>query len=533
MSMPDDILHHQHLLEVHRRSLAHYQVQLAQLGTGFAPPGVTHGIAEARAGIAKCKQVLRGLGVVVGDAPDDLEPASSPFLRAVSSFIPVVREPAPDFVGREAEIAQVRRVYHRATIKGTVVAISGVRGMGGVGKTELALALAHSLADLFPDGQIFIELRGVSAPLSPSIALQSVLSQLGDTTPPTIDIDLLKQRYRSRLHGQRVLIIADDARDAEHVRPLLPPSGCGLLITSRQHFVVPGMLPEATLNLRTLPESDAVNLLHSICARIGDRAPELAMLCGYLPLALRVSASLLATDESLGVDQYIKRLTNERTRLAQLHDPDSSELDVEASLRLSYDVLEKTAKAILCQLGTIPSSFDLEMALALVSLDEDAEPFIRQLYRRSLLEWDEITERYSLHDLVRALVVGELTHEQSLELHQKYIFAIIHSYQSLFRRMNTEVNLVRIDYIKTQIQTTADELWHLLESDLQKLARSQRNIAGILSVDIDQLAITYFTYILLELPKIRLDTYSNIQGYLIVVAKNRFFDEIRLDRNII
>src|SRR5262249_3863826 len=146
------------------------------------------------------------------------------------------------------------------------------------------------------------------------------------------DLAQLQARYQATLEGKRMLILADDAKDIAQVRPLIPPPGCALLVTGRARFTLPGM---ATCDLEALPEAEAMELLLEICPRIGEAAARLAQLCGCLPLALRISASVLASDDTLGVARYLKRL--DRERLAALRDPDEPEADVEASLRLSFD----------------------------------------------------------------------------------------------------------------------------------------------------------------------------------------------------
>lgn len=525
MPTQEDIDNQQQLLDTHRRTLVHYLRQRAQFGTAHEPPSVAHGIAEARAEIRRVKAILAGWGVAVADGPDETEPATGPKTGTAAPLTPVVREPVPDFVGRAAEIAQVRRVFSRVTDHGAIAAISGVRGMGGVGKTELACAVAQSLADLFPDGQMLVELRGASAPLPPALALQTVLTMLGDTLPPQLEVDLLRQRYQARLRGMRVLIIADDARDAEHVKPLLPLAGCALLITSRQHFVVPGMLPAATINLRTLLPAEAAQLLLAICDRIDTFAPKLAQLCGYLPLALRVSASLLAADESFTVERYIERLADERTRLAQLRDPDNANLDVEASLRLSYDALNGPSKAALCQLSVLTTSFDLDVALTIVSVGAEGEPLIRQLYRRSLIEWDAVAERYSLHDLVRALAAAELTAEQWAEAMQRYLPAVVRSYQASYARLQTTMDSLRIERLRAQLQASADELWRLLESNLMQETQPWVRIG--MAPDAGALAMMRFAYILEALPRLKVDRQRTMRKLLLAVGQRGLIGEYR------
>src|SRR5439155_11374835 len=139
-------------------------------------------------------------------------------------------------------------------------------------------------------------------------------------------------------------ILADDARDAAQVGPLLPPPGSALLVTSRNRFNLPGM---AALDLEVLPQDEAEALLLKICPRVGESAARLAQLCGRLPLALRISAGLLANDRTLSVTRYLERQAGERARLAHLRDPDDPRLSVEASLHLSYDALDTLAQSVL------------------------------------------------------------------------------------------------------------------------------------------------------------------------------------------
>ncbi len=154
----------------------------------------------------------------------------------------------------------------------------------------------------------------------------------------------------------------------------------------------------------------SAKLLLKICPRISEHAPQLAKSCGYLPLALRVSAGLLQSDDTQDVKRYLDRLADERSKLAALRDPDDPELDVEASLKLSYDALEPAAQEVLCQLSVLPASFVLSIAEAVVKTESGVpmEEVLGTLRRRSLLEWDAETRRYGLHDLVRAFGAARL-----------------------------------------------------------------------------------------------------------------------------
>ena len=179
-----------------------------------------------------------------------------------------------------------------------------------MGKTALALKLAAELAPRYPDAQFFVDLQGLSdKPLRPADALAQVIRAYQPEAKLLESEAELRAQYYSALHGQRALLLLDNARDAAQVAPLLPPpQGCAVLVTSRQHFVAPGLF---SLDLEVLPEADARDLLLAIAPSLNahkgldlESVPRkgvqvrgdarIAELCGYLPPALRVTASALA-----------------------------------------------------------------------------------------------------------------------------------------------------------------------------------------------------------------------------------------------
>jgi hypothetical protein len=222
--------------------------------------------------------------VIINPPPPPPTPALPLNLRQIS-------EPTKDFVGREGEIETLLAAFDGA---GRGAVISGVRGMGGVGKTELACVLAKRLKDRFPDGQIAFNLRGASEddssnPATAVEAVQHVLRSFHPDAKLPEDLDQLKGLYHSVLDGKQVLLMMDNARDAGQLAPLTPPpDGCALMVTSRHRFTLAGM---AAIDLDTLPPEEARDLLLEICPRIGEHAGALAKRCGYLPLALRLAAS--------------------------------------------------------------------------------------------------------------------------------------------------------------------------------------------------------------------------------------------------
>jgi len=356
--------------------------------------------------------------------PLDLDQAEINNLLCAAHYLPEceplkaphqLRSAIGDFVGRldEVEILSTGMRAVLAQERGGA-AIGIVRGMAGVGKTELAYAVAQELVPTFSDAQLVVELRGASStPLSPIQALQTVIRAFEPGRHLSDDESELQALYRHYLDGKRVLILADDAKDAAQAQPLLPPVGCALLVTSRARFRLPGAV---VLDLRVLPPPEAESLLITIWPHIDAAAAELAQLCGYLPLALRISASLLANDSRNRVSEYLALLKSESSRgmqktsgrLAHLRDPDDPHASVEASIKLSYNSLPSAAQQALAQLGVFPASFDLAAAEAVVVGVGILEDTLGLLRRRSLLEWDEPTNRYALHDLVREFAIVQL-----------------------------------------------------------------------------------------------------------------------------
>ena len=293
--------------------------------------------------------------------------------------------PPADFTGREAELTQLI-----TAIEGGGATISGLRGMGGVGKTVLALKLAEQLTPQYPDAQFYLDLRGADPqPLSSADAMAHVIRAYHPTARLPESEAELSGLYRSVLHDQRALLLMDNAAGREQVAPLVPPAGSVMLVTSRRHFTLPGL---QAVNLDTLPPADARALLLKIAPRIGDCADEMAALCGCLPLALRLAGSILAERVDLSPVSFLERLTDAQTRLGL----------VDASLRLSYELLSEEAQRLWCMLAVFPGTFDSTAAAAVWEMEPDAaQDGLSELVRYSLVEWNPGAARYGLHDLAR------------------------------------------------------------------------------------------------------------------------------------
>ncbi|MBB5869993.1 tetratricopeptide (TPR) repeat protein [Allocatelliglobosispora scoriae] len=340
-----------------------------------------------------------------------------------------LRAPAGDFVGRSAELEAVLAAL-RSTRDAPII---GLRGMAGIGKTELALLAANRVRDTYPDAQLVVHLHGVGAePLPPAQALRQIIHALTPDARLDDDLDTLQRRYCSVLGGQRVLIVADDACDAGQVRHLLPPAGSALLVTSRQRFTLPGM---RAVDLEQFAEVEAVRMLRTICDRVSDaQARTIARACGYLPLALRISGGLLANDPALPVAEHIAALLDRCRPLARLRDPDDAHLDIEASLSLSYDRLDDPARAVFRQLSVFVADFGSELAAEVVRAPGDVGEACRLLLRRSLVGYDPIRRRWRLHDLVRELAAGHLAAAGEVEAAMwRYAEACLRTAESIQR----------------------------------------------------------------------------------------------------
>lgn len=322
-----------------------------------------------------------------------------------------LRAPTPDFVGRVQETDRLVTALSGVGAAGTFASISGVRGMGGIGKTELAYVVGQRLSPIFPDAQLVIDLQGSrSAALAPERVLQTIIQAFYPEAQLPDDLPSLVTRYRAVLTGRRVLIIADDARDAAQVRALATPPGSVLLITSRNRFVLPGML---CIDLEMLDDAEALYLLQQIAPALSeDQAEAIGHACGNHPLALRIAASVLASG-ALNPDRYLARLADERKKLAALRDPDepdNPDLSVEASLALSYALLDDSAQAMLRSCGLFAADFDRAAVGALLDVMDDdlVEAGLDLLHRRSLVAHDRARQRYDLHELVRVFALARL-----------------------------------------------------------------------------------------------------------------------------
>jgi tetratricopeptide (TPR) repeat protein len=328
-----------------------------------------------------------------------------------------VRAPVADFTGRDEEIAALmahlspRQTSEISADFGGLALISGIHGMGGVGKTELALVLAHRLAPRYPDAQLMFELQPGGQALPAEALLAAVLHAFQPEARLPDALAELQALYYQALAGKRGLLLLDNAATVDQVRPLLPPpAGWAVLVTSRRRFPLPaGQMRD----LNALPEPDAVVLLERMLRdggredivgegdRKGTSLQQLAERCGRLPLALRLAAGYLTAYADWSLDDYLAGLEGERLKYLTVE----GEPSIEAVLGLSVDALARE-DAILASrwhdLAVFPAPFDCAAAAAVWDIPTpDARAALSALLSRSLLEYDRPTDTYTLHDLLR------------------------------------------------------------------------------------------------------------------------------------
>jgi tetratricopeptide (TPR) repeat protein/DNA-binding XRE family transcriptional regulator len=324
------------------------------------------------------------------------------------------------FTGRAAELAALTRILNDAAGSGTpgTVVISAIEGTAGVGKTALALHWAHQVARRFGNGQLYANLRGfdpAGTPATPAEAICGFLSALGvppERIPPAPDAQAAL--YRSLLADRQTLIVLDNARDEQQVRPLLPASRASLvLVTSRNQLSGLSAADGARLlALDVLTHAEAVQLL---TARIGraraaagpDAIAEIATLCACLPLALTVAAARAAARPSFPLATVAEELRDTAGRLDILDagDPLAS---VRTVFSWSYRQLSTGAARMFRLLGLHPGpDFTIPAAASLAAV---AEPGTRSLLRelnRAHLITEHAPGRYTFHDLLRAYAADQ------------------------------------------------------------------------------------------------------------------------------
>jgi DNA-binding SARP family transcriptional activator/Flp pilus assembly protein TadD len=341
---------------------------------------------------------------------------------------PIPRELPHDvhgFHGRDTELAYLERLAAAGSDVGGPATICAIDGTAGVGKTALAIRFAHRVADRFPDGQLYVNLRGFDpcdSPLSADDVLDQFLRSLG-IHPEQIPAapDERTRLYRSTLADRRILLLLDNAATAEQVRPLVPGTGaCLALVTSRRRLS--GLLARdgaQPLTIEVLTQPDAVALITAIAgadsvAAEPEATAELARLAGHLPLALRIIAERRAGRRHWRIQDLVDELAGERDRLNVLAADGDDHMAVRAAFSWSYRELKPDAARLFRLLSLhAGGDFSTHAAAALADITPgQARHLLDVLSGANLLE-QNARDRYRFHDLLRVYAAERADDEET------------------------------------------------------------------------------------------------------------------------
>lgn len=318
----------------------------------------------------------------------------------------------PVFTGRRAELQQALALLDRQGRETQAVLIGAIGGMAGVGKTALALHWAHRIADSYPDGQLWVDLRGFDRGgqvLDPEQVLGGFLRALGitDSRIP-VGTEERAALFRSKLAGRQVLVVLDNARDSEQVRPLLPATpGCLAIVTSRNQLTGLAATHGArmlTLDVWTPTEAREALALRLGEARVGaepEAVAQILELCGHLPLAVAIVAARAAARPSFALADIAAELQEAHGTLDAFHTLDG--VDPRATFSWSYQALSPAAARLFRLLGLHPGpDITLSAAASLVALPTRRVRALLDECGAAHLVTEHAPGRWRLHDLLRA-----------------------------------------------------------------------------------------------------------------------------------
>lgn len=316
--------------------------------------------------------------------------------RKVASRLHQLPSPLPDFIGRREVLASLANKLVRDSVS--------IQGLGGVGKTALAIQLAHQVSNRYPDAQIFLDLGGASqSPLTAAEALAQVIHAWHPEAKLPDDEASLRDLYQSMLQDRRALLVLDNAADASQVQSLLPPPSSRLIVTSRQRFALPGL---SDLAMLPMSHDEARLLLQRVAPRVGNLADKLAELCGYMPLALHVAASTLAEQTDLSVEEYVNRLTAARKDLGL----SEHEEWVRAAVAVSYSMLTPERQKQWADLAVLAHAFKAEGAAAIWETNvASAYAALNDFAALGLLEFNGVDGTFWMHELLAVFARSRLS----------------------------------------------------------------------------------------------------------------------------
>jgi hypothetical protein len=356
----------------------------------------------------------------------------------------------PAFTGRETFLKELDGLA--AEGEESAIVVSAVAGAPGVGKTALAVHWAHRVAERFPDGQLYVNLRGYDPgePLAAASVLETFLATLGATSIPA-GADERAARYRSLLAGRRFLVVLDNARTPEQVRPLIPGApGCLVLVTSRDSLT--GLVVRdgaRRVDLARLSEAEGVDLLARILGR--DRvasepeaAAELVRLCAGLPLALRIAAEHVAGRPAVPSARAAAELADGGERWSVLDATGDPFTDVRAVFSWSYHTLPGPAARLFRLLGLNPApEFSVFAAANLAGMPlAETRQLLSVLMAAHLLERAE-EGRYTWHDLLRAYAADLVVAEEPAEERHQALTRLLDGYRHTLEAAMDGIKVLR------------------------------------------------------------------------------------------
>ncbi|GAA0653035.1 BTAD domain-containing putative transcriptional regulator [Kutzneria viridogrisea] len=410
------------------------------------------------------------------------------------TVIPAQLPPASSsFAGRDVELSWMDGLLHAGPGGEGAITLAGLIGPPGIGKSALALTWSHRTAGAFPDGQLFAALRGFDSaqpPTSPAEVLTQFLLALGvpaEAIP--LDTDERAALYRSVLAERRVLVLLDDARDSEQVRPLLPAgTGSLVLVTSRRRL--DGLVARGgarLLTLDTLSSEAAIRLLdtsggHQRRGEEIEALRTLARLCGQLPLALRIAAARLAASPQWTVQDLVAELADEQHRLRAL-DLEDADTSVRGAFDVSYRALHpdlaETFRVLGVHQGPTVTPY-LVAALCRTDL-VTARRRLRELAGAHLIT-ETRADRFVIHDLLRLhareLAETELTAEQRAELGNRlldhYLVVADHAHRLIRPPRDSYRPDLPADPGETPVIATADQALRWFDAEWPGLVAAVR-----------------------------------------------------------
>lgn len=399
-------------------------------------------------------------GRITGDGNQGtsvVDRTSNPFERARPHQLPPV---LPEFSGRRFEQTELLAAHTRSNVR-----ILALLGMGGVGKTTLAVRVAHTLAPEFPDARIYVDLRGAGALPLPVADAQAMIIRafLPAARLPENEADL-SGMYKSVLSGKRILLLLDNASGVQQILPLLP-SGESLTIVTSRHDIE--MKDCFSRRLDVLPGAEAREMLRRTMPGAGDHSVRLTELCGRLPLAIRLAAGAVAGTPDLPVESYVEKLERLQKSGRVLR-------PIDAVIETSYELLGDELKRMWRSLGVFTDSFDLAAAASLWQVNPArASALMDRLLTFNLVERNNLSRRFRLHDLMSRFADDRLTdaeRSRALYRHSRHYQSVLHEADALYEQggdnLKQGLDLVDLEWHNIQ----AGQTWAAMRSENDRAA---------------------------------------------------------------